>query len=55
MVAPLAEGRLADYSVECDWHGWRFDIRSGACLNRASEPVETYEVVVEDGWIKIRV
>jgi NAD(P)H-dependent nitrite reductase small subunit len=53
--APLAEGRLTDHSVECDWHGWRFDIRSGACLNRASEPVETYEVVVEDGWIKIRV
>ncbi|MDT7689038.1 MAG: nitrite reductase small subunit [Acidobacteriota bacterium] len=53
--APLAEGQLTGHSVECDWHGWRFDIRSGACLNRASEPVETYEVVIEDGWIKIRV
>ena len=53
--APLADGRLAGHTVECDWHGWRFDVRSGACLNRPSEPVETYEVVVEDGWIKIRV
>jgi NAD(P)H-dependent nitrite reductase small subunit len=53
--APLAEGQLTGHSVECDWHGWRFDIRSGACLSHASEPVETYEVVIEDGWIKIRV
>jgi nitrite reductase (NADH) small subunit len=53
--APLADGALAGHSVACDWHGWRFDIRTGSCLNRPSEPVETYEVIVEDGWIKIRV
>lgn len=53
--APLADGNLTGHSVECDWHGWRFDIRTGACLNHPSECVETYEVVVEDGWIKIRV
>jgi nitrite reductase (NADH) small subunit/3-phenylpropionate/trans-cinnamate dioxygenase ferredoxin subunit len=53
--APLADGALLGHSVSCDWHGWRFDIRNGSCLNRPSEPVETYEVVIEDGWIKIRV
>jgi NAD(P)H-dependent nitrite reductase small subunit len=53
--APLAEGNLAGHSVECDWHGWRFDIRTGTCLDHPSECVETYEVFVEDGWIKIRV
>jgi nitrite reductase (NADH) small subunit/3-phenylpropionate/trans-cinnamate dioxygenase ferredoxin subunit len=53
--APLADGNLCDTSIECDWHGWRFDLKTGACLTRASAPVETYEVVIEDGWIKIRV
>ena len=53
--APLAEGTLCEATVECDWHGWRFDLRSGACLNQPSAPVETYEVIIEDGWIKIRV
>jgi len=53
--APLADGNLCGHTVECDWHGWRFDLRTGACLNHAAEAVETYEVVVEDGWIKIRV
>ena len=53
--APLADGDLSGHTIECAWHGWRFDIRTGACLNNPSEPVETYEVIVEDGWIKIKV
>jgi 3-phenylpropionate/trans-cinnamate dioxygenase ferredoxin subunit len=53
--APLASGNLCDHAVECDWHGWLFDLRTGACLTRASDAVETYEVVIEDDWIKIRI
>ena len=34
--APLAEGNLCGHTVECDWHGWRFDVRTGDCLNRPS-------------------
>ena len=53
--APLADGDLSGHTIECAWHGWRFDVRTGACLNNPSEPVETYEVIVEDEWIKIKV
>ena len=53
--APLADGNLCGHTVECDWHGWRFDVRDGACLTNPTHAVEAYEVVVEDGWIKIRV
>jgi nitrite reductase/ring-hydroxylating ferredoxin subunit len=53
--APLAEGNLCGATIECDWHGWRFDLRTGACLTNAGSAVETYEVIIEDGWIKIRV
>ncbi|MCA1593795.1 MAG: Rieske 2Fe-2S domain-containing protein [Acidobacteria bacterium] len=51
--APLADGNLQDHAVECDWHGWRFDFRTGACINRPGEDVESYEVLIEDGWIKV--
>ncbi len=51
--APLADGQLCGPTIECDWHGWRFDVRTGACLNRAGSRIESYEVVIEDGWIKI--
>lgn len=50
--APLADGAIRGYAVECDWHGWRFDVRTGACLNN-STTVEAYEVVIEEGFIKI--
>jgi NAD(P)H-dependent nitrite reductase small subunit len=53
--APLADGPLCGHAVECEWHGWKFDVRNGACLNRPAQSVESYEVVVEDGWIKIRI
>lgn len=53
--APLADGQLHGPVVECDWHGWRFDLGTGACINRPHSSVESYKVVIEDGWIKIAV
>jgi 3-phenylpropionate/trans-cinnamate dioxygenase ferredoxin subunit len=50
--APLADGRLCGHTVECDLHGWRFDIRTGDCLTNKGG-IETYEVAIEDGQIKI--
>jgi nitrite reductase/ring-hydroxylating ferredoxin subunit len=50
--APLASGALCEYVIECDWHGWQFDVRTGECLT-VPERIETYEVVVEGGLVKI--
>ena len=50
--APLASGKLCDHVIECDWHGWEFDVRTGECLT-VPERIETYLVVVEDSWIKV--
>jgi 3-phenylpropionate/trans-cinnamate dioxygenase ferredoxin subunit len=50
--APLARGILCAHVIECDWHGWQFDVRSGECLT-VPERIETYEVFVEDGVIRI--
>lgn len=52
--APLAEGTLCDHVIECNWHGWQFDVRTGECLT-VVEKLETYDVVVEDGVVKILV
>ncbi len=52
--APLAEGRLRGHTIECDWHGWEFDVRTGECRN-TGQRVEVFKVIVEDGWIKIEV
>lgn len=50
--APLAAGNLCDHVIECDWHGWEFDVRTGECLT-VPETVDTYKVVVEEGLVKV--
>jgi len=55
---PLAEGEFdpATCTVECPRHGSVFDLRSGRPKSLpAYAPVETYEVRVEDGEIKLEV
>jgi nitrite reductase/ring-hydroxylating ferredoxin subunit len=50
--APLADGLLCDYVIECGLHGWQFDVRTGECLT-VREKLETYRVVVEGDLIRI--
>lgn len=50
--APLSEGIMCEHIVECGWHGWQFDVRSGECLT-VRETLKTYEVVVEEGLVKV--
>ncbi|MGI9035055.1 MAG: Rieske (2Fe-2S) protein [Pyrinomonadaceae bacterium] len=51
--APLADSRLSGSKVECELHGWRFDVRTGVCLTKKSCSLESYEVLIEDDLIKI--
>lgn len=53
--ASLADGEICDHTVACALHGWQFDLRTGACLTEPESDIETYEVVVENGDIKIKV
>jgi 3-phenylpropionate/trans-cinnamate dioxygenase ferredoxin component len=54
----LLEGELDQERcrVECPRHGSWFDLRSGRPLNLpAYQPVDTYDVLIEDGTIKLEV
>ena len=53
--APLADGDLSGHAVECSRHGWRFSLRTGACLSHTGNQVEAYEVITEAGEVKIRI
>lgn len=50
---PLADSKLYGNIVECNLHKWRFDVTSGECFTKKNCSIESYEVIVEDGWIKI--
>ncbi len=50
--APLANGNLCEHVIECDWHGWQFDVRTGECLT-VGEKIRCYEVLIEGGLINV--
>jgi 3-phenylpropionate/trans-cinnamate dioxygenase ferredoxin component len=51
---PLSTGELDDGTVECTWHGARFDMATGRPTRLpAIKPIVTYEVRVENGEILI--
>jgi nitrite reductase/ring-hydroxylating ferredoxin subunit len=47
---PLSEGSLAGCVLTCNWHNWKFDLRSGETLV-GSDPVRTYPVEERSGEI----
>ena len=51
--ALLSDGRLCGHIVECGWHGWQFDVRTGECLT-VNEPIRRFLVIEVDGGLWLR-
>jgi nitrite reductase (NADH) small subunit len=51
---PLGEGELEATVVTCPWHGWQFDVTTGACVNNPSARVQSYPVKVEGSDVKVQ-
>jgi nitrite reductase/ring-hydroxylating ferredoxin subunit len=51
---PLVEGELLGPTLTCAYHGWRFDLDTGACLH-GDEPARRFpaEVRNDEIWIEI--
>ncbi len=44
---PLGEGPLDGCIVTCPWHGWQFDVTTGASLMNPSAKVQSFKVQVQ--------
>jgi nitrite reductase (NADH) small subunit len=53
LKGPLGDGHLEGPVVTCPWHGWQYDITSGENEFDRALQLETFEVVVEDGDVKV--
>ena len=45
--ADLTTGRFTGDEVVCARHGWKYNIRTGECLNQNSSPLRRHELKVE--------
>ena len=52
---PLGEGRVAGGIVTCPWHGWTYQVATGACGIDLSLKLSTYAVKVEGTDILVAV
>ncbi len=48
---PLGEGDLDGAVIACPWHGWRWDVITGANANNPAVRVPCFPVTVEQGEI----
>ena len=55
LQGPLGEGRLEQAVLTCPWHGWQYDLRTGENLFDRAIRLNTYEVRIEDGDVKVAV
>ncbi|HWP84262.1 MAG TPA: non-heme iron oxygenase ferredoxin subunit [Terriglobia bacterium] len=44
---PLGEGYLEGDKLECPWHAWQFNVKTGCLTANPREKVPTFEVKVE--------
>jgi nitrite reductase/ring-hydroxylating ferredoxin subunit len=52
---PLSRGELEDADLTCDWHGARFDVRTGEALTLPAVcPVRTFQVRVLGNDVYVR-
>ena len=52
-MGSLGRGRVRNGVVVCPVHGYAYDAKTGACQTDARLRVKAYEVMVEDGEVKI--
>ncbi len=46
-AAPVCGGRVTGTVLRCPWHGWEFDLRTGAGLSNPAARLQSYPVEVQ--------
>lgn len=52
---PLGQGELEGCVVSCPWHGWTFDVTTGASMINAEFSVQKYDVEVQGNDVMVRI
>lgn len=53
MKATLEGSKIEDGVITCRWHHWKYDLKTGKCLNIDKIKLKKYETELSDGFIYI--
>ncbi|HEY6488519.1 MAG: Rieske (2Fe-2S) protein [Terracidiphilus sp.] len=51
---PLGEGTIEEGRVVCPWHGYAFDVRTGAASDDPEMKAQAFEAKVENGELRAK-
>ena len=51
---PLGEGEVINGCITCPWHGFQYQVETGASQSPSHQGVATYDVVGRRGWIWVK-
>ena len=52
---PLGDGHLEGRTLSCPWHGWQYDVTTGKNEFDHALQLETYEVKIEGGDVRVAI
>ena len=52
---PVGEGELDGTVLTCPWHGWRWDVKTGANTNNPAVKLACHPVTVENGEVYVEI
>jgi nitrite reductase (NADH) small subunit len=52
---PLGEGDLEGTVLTCPWHGWRWEVTTGANVNNPAVKLSCFPVTVEGGSVYVEI
>jgi nitrite reductase (NADH) small subunit len=50
---PLGQGMIEGGKVVCPWHGWAWDVKTGAAEQNSNMKVDVYPLKIENGDVLI--
>jgi nitrite reductase (NADH) small subunit len=55
MGGPLGQGFIEGDKIVCPWHGWEYDLKTGAMADDPKSKVAVYPVKTENGDVLIEI
>jgi nitrite reductase (NADH) small subunit len=52
---PLGQGMVEGNKVVCPWHGWEWDVKTGAATQDSNVKVAIYPLKIENGEVMVEV